>query len=52
MCSGRTRFFPDEGPLLETLIFFEISYGSKQPFNFLPKLCLVIAVGKILVVDD
>ena len=29
------RFFPDEGPLVETLIFIEISYGSYQPFNFL-----------------
>ena len=32
----RTRFFPDEGPLFETLIFFEISYCSYQPFNSLP----------------
>ena len=34
----RTSFFPDQGPLLETLIFFEISYDSYQPFNFLPYL--------------
>ena len=27
-----------KGPLLETFIFFEISYGSYQPLNFLPNL--------------
>ena len=27
--------FSDEGPLLETLEFFEINHGSYQPFNFL-----------------
>ena len=32
----RTRFFPAEGHLLETLIFFEISYGSYQTFDYLP----------------
>ena len=32
--------FDGEGPLLETLEFFEISYGSYQPFNFLPYLAL------------
>ena len=36
----RTRFFPDEGPLLETLEFFEISHGSYQSFIFLPYYCL------------
>ena len=29
-----------QGPLLETLIFFEISYYSYQAFNFLPYQCL------------
>ena len=38
----RTRFFPEEGPLLETSIFFKISYDSYQPFNFLPHLSLSI----------
>ena len=28
--------FSDEGPLLETLEFFEISHASYQLFNFLP----------------
>ena len=28
--------FSAEGPLLETLDFFEISHGSDQPFSFLP----------------
>ena len=37
---NRTRFFPDERPLLETLEFFEISYDSYQPFNCLPYLSL------------
>ena len=32
--------FSDEGPLLETLEFFEISHGSYQPLNFLPYLTL------------
>ena len=32
--------FSDEGPLLETLEFFEISHGSHQPLNFLPYLSL------------
>ena len=32
--------FSDEGPLLETLEFFEISHGSYQPSNFLPYLSL------------
>ena len=26
----------DEGPLLETLEFFEISHGSYEPLNLLP----------------
>ena len=30
----------DEGPLFETLGFFEISHGSYQLFNFLPYLSL------------
>ena len=42
-CSDHVSFsfsfiFSDEGPLLETLITFEISYASYQPFNFLPYL--------------
>ena len=36
----RTRLFPDEWPLLETLIFFEISHGSHQHFDFSPYLGL------------
>ena len=32
--------FSDEGPLLKTLEFFEISHGSCQTFNFLPYLTL------------
>ena len=32
--------FSYEGPLLETLEFFEISHGSCQPLNFLPYLTL------------
>ena len=32
--------FSDEGPLLKTLEFYEISHGSYQPFNFLPYLSL------------
>ena len=27
--------FSDEGPLLETLEFFEISHASYQPFNYI-----------------
>ena len=38
-CSEHVSF-SDEELLLETLIFFEISYGSYQPFNFLPYLSL------------
>ena len=32
--------FSDEGPLLETVQFFEISRGSYQPLNFSPYLSL------------
>ena len=32
--------FSDEGPLLETLEFFEISHCSYQPLNFLSHLTL------------
>ena len=34
--------FSDEGPLLETLEFFEISHGSYQSFNFLPYLFISV----------
>ena len=37
----RTLSFSDEGSLLETLEFFEISHGSYQPFNFLPLLSFI-----------
>ena len=33
--------FSDEGVLLETLEFLEISYGSCQPLNFLPYAALI-----------
>ena len=33
-------FFSNEGPLLETLEFFEICHGSYQSSNFLPYLSL------------
>ena len=36
----RNVSFSDEGPLLETLEFFEINHGSYQPLNFLPYLTL------------
>ena len=32
--------FSDKGPLLKMFKFFEINYGSYQPFNFLPYLSL------------
>ena len=32
--------FSDEGPLLETLEFFETSLGSYQPLSFFPYLSL------------
>ena len=38
----KTRFFPDEGPLLETLGSFEISHVSYQTFNFLPYLSFLL----------
>ena len=40
----RNVSFSDEGPSLETLIFFEISYGSYQPFNFIRYNTLVICL--------
>ena len=30
--------FSDEGPLLETLKFFEISFGSYKPLSSLPEI--------------
>ena len=39
MCSEHVSL-SDEGPLLETSEFFEISHSSYQPLNFLPCLSL------------
>ena len=33
-----------EGPLLETLEFFETSHGSYQPLNFLPSPVTVVLI--------
>ena len=37
--------FSDEGPLLETFEFVEISHGSYQPLNILPYISMVSSVG-------
>ena len=39
--------FSDEGPLLETLEFFEISHGSYQLLNFLPYLLIYHGLREI-----
>ena len=44
--------FPVEGPLLERLEFFEISYCSYQPLNFLPYLSLPTQYSILISLED
>ena len=43
-CVSENVSFSDDGPLLETLEFFEISHGSYQPLNFLLYLKLPTSI--------